>query len=114
MDQARFIRRLTMVMLLVGASAPLPGHPGAPPFKVAFIGDTGYDPQDTPALDSGFEQVLALVRSEAAQLLAIAGDFSYQRTAAAARVYFSTIDRLLGARFPVLGADGNNDRWSQY
>jgi predicted phosphodiesterase len=114
MDRARFIRRLMMVMLLVGASAPLPGHPGAPPFKVAFIGDTGYDSQDTPALDSGFEQVLALVRSEAAQLLAIAGDFSYQRTAAAARVYFSTIDRLLGARFPVLGADGNNDRWARY
>jgi hypothetical protein len=81
---------------------------------VAFIGDTGYDPHDTPALDSGFERVLALVRSEAAHLLAIAGDFSYQDKADAARVYFDNINRILGERFPVLGADGNNDDWSQY
>lgn len=114
MYTARLRRLLTMVMLLVVVWAARPGHPGAPPFKVAFIGDTGYDPHDTPALDSGFEQVLALVRSEAAQLLAIAGDFSYQAKTAAARVYFSTINRLLGEHFPVLGADGNNDDWSQY
>jgi predicted phosphodiesterase len=114
MYKARLRCLLTIMVLLVVASAARSGHPGAPPFKVAFIGDTGYDPHDTPALDSGFEQVLALVRSEAAQLLAIAGDFSYQKKAAAARVYFGNIDRLLGARFPVLGADGNNDKWSQY
>jgi predicted phosphodiesterase len=114
MDKARLRLLLTMVMLLVVSSAALPGNPGAQPFKVAFIGDTGYDPHDTPALDSGFEQVLALVRSEAAQLLAIAGDFSYRTKAAAARVYFDNINRMLGERFPVLGADGNNDDWSQY
>lgn len=114
MDKARLRLLLTVVMLLVAASAPLFGDPGVQPFKVAFIGDTGYDRHDTPALDSGFEQVLDLVRSEAAQLLAIAGDFSYQETTAAARVYFGNIDRVLGERFPVLGADGNNDDWSQY
>jgi hypothetical protein len=67
----------TMGMLLHVSSAQVPVKPSASPFKVAFIGDTGYDPKDTPALDSGFEKVLALVRSEEAQLLAIAGDFSY-------------------------------------
>jgi predicted phosphodiesterase len=114
MSKARLRLLLTMVMLLVVSSGALPGHPGAQPFKVAFIGDTGYDPRDTPALDSGFEKVLDLVRSEAAQLLAIAGDFSYRTKTAAVRVYFGNIDRLLGERFPVLGADGNNDDWSQY
>jgi hypothetical protein len=104
----------TMGLLLGGASAQAPVRPQAHPFTVAFIGDTGYDPQDTPALDTGFEKVLALVKSEAAHLLAIAGDFSYQTRPEAARVYFATIDRLLGADFPVLGADGNHDDWSQY
>ena len=114
MYKARLRCLLTIMVLLVVASAARSGHPGAPPFKVAFIGDTGYDPHDTPALDSGFEQVLALVRSEEAQLLAIAGDFSYQKNPDAARVYFDTINRLLGSSFPVLGADGNHDDWSQY
>jgi predicted phosphodiesterase len=103
-----------MGVLLLVSSAQVPVKPSASPFKVAFIGDTGYDPKDTPALDSGFEKVLALVRSEGAQLLAIAGDFSYQQKTDAARVYFGTINRLLGERFPVLGADGNHDDWSQY
>jgi predicted phosphodiesterase len=114
MYKARLRLLLTMVMLLVVSSAQLPGNPGAQPFKVAFIGDTGYDRHDTPALDSGFEQVLALVRSEGAQLLAIAGDFSYRTKTDAARVYFGNIDRVLGEHFPVMGADGNNDDWSQY
>jgi hypothetical protein len=72
-------------MLLVAACAQLPVTPRAQPFKVAFIGDTGYDPQDTPALDSNFEQVLDLVRSEGAHLLAIAGDFSYEEETDVAR-----------------------------
>lgn len=114
MYNARLRLLLTMVMLLVVAWAQLPGNPGAQPFKVAFIGDTGYDPHDTPELDSGFEKVLDLVRSEAAQLLAIAGDFSYQKKTDAVRVYFDNINRMLGERFPVLGADGNHDDWSQY
>jgi predicted phosphodiesterase len=114
MYKARLRLLLTMVMLLVVSRAQLPGNPGAQPFKVAFIGDTGYDPHDTPAPDSGVEKVLDLVRSEAAQLLAIAGDFSYQKKTDVVRVYFGNINRMLGERFPVLGADGNNDHWFQY
>jgi hypothetical protein len=49
-------------MLLVASWAQLPGNSGAQPFKVAFIGDTGYDRHDTPALDAGFEKVLDLMR----------------------------------------------------
>ena len=94
----------TMGMLLLVSSAQVPVKPSASPFKAAFIGDTGYDPKDTPALDSGFEKVLALVRSEEAQLLAIVGDFSYQEKTDAAKVYFGTINRMLGSSFPVLGA----------
>jgi Calcineurin-like phosphoesterase len=110
-----WLRLLSILgMLLVAACAQLPVTPGAQPFKVAFIGDTGYDPQDTPALDSNFEQVLDLVRSEGAHLLAIAGDFSYEEETDVARVYFGTIDRILGERFPVLGADGNHDDWAHY
>jgi Calcineurin-like phosphoesterase len=114
MYNARLRLLLTVVMHFVFSWTQVPGHLSAEPFKVAFIGDTGYDPHDTPALDSGFEQVLNLVRSEEAQLLAIAGDFSYQDKAGAARVYFDNINRILGERFPVLGADGNMDDWSQY
>jgi hypothetical protein len=95
MDQARLMLLLTLVMLLLVSCAQLPAKPNAQPFKVAFIADTGYDPHDTPALDSGFEQVLDLVRSEEAQLLAIAGDFSYEEETDVARVYFSTINRIL-------------------
>jgi Calcineurin-like phosphoesterase len=110
-----WLRLLSILgMLLVVSCAQVPVRPGAQPFKVAFIGDTGYDPHDTPALDSGFEQVLALVRSEAAHLLAIAGDFSYEEETDVARVYFGTINRMLGERFPVLGADGNHDDWAHY
>jgi predicted phosphodiesterase len=114
MYKVRLRLLLTMVMLLMVSSAQLLGNPSTQPFKVAFIGDTGYDRHDTPELDSGFEKVLDLVRSEGAQLLAIAGDFSYRDKADAARVYFDNINRILGERFPVLGADGNNDDWSQY
>jgi calcineurin-like phosphoesterase family protein len=81
---------------------------------VAFTADTGYDPRDTPALDTGFEQVLALVKAEAADLLAIAGDFGYEKKTNVAGRYFATLDRLLGAEFPVLGADGNHDDWTHY
>jgi hypothetical protein len=81
---------------------------------VAFIADTGYDPHNTPELDADFERVLALVKSEEAQLLAIAGDFSYEEGPDAARVYFDNINRILGEYFPVLGADGNHDDWSHY
>jgi hypothetical protein len=114
MGKAWLMLLLILGILLVAACARVPVTPRAQPFKVAFIGDTGYDPQDTPALDSGFEQVLTLVRSEDAHLLAIAGDFSYEEETDVASVYFSTIDRMLGERFPVLGADGNHDDWSHY
>jgi Calcineurin-like phosphoesterase len=103
-----------MAVLLLFASAQESGKPPAQPFKVAFIGDTGYDPQDTPELDSGFEKVLELVRSEGADLLAIVGDFSYEKKTNVARVYFANINRIVGERFPVLGADGNHDDWSHY
>jgi hypothetical protein len=103
-----------MALLLLVASALESGKPPAQPFKVAFIGDTGYDPKDTPALDANFEQVLALVRSEEAHLLAIAGDFAYAEETDVARVYFATINRILGAQFPVLGAAGDHDDWSHY
>ena len=114
MDQARLMLLLTLAIPLVVSCAQLPVRSGAQPFKVAFIGDTGYDPQDTPELDSDFERVLDLVRSEEAQLLAIAGDFSYEEEADVARVYFDNINRILGESFPVLGADGNHDDWSHY
>ena len=114
MDQARLMLLLTLAIPLVISCAQLPVRSGAQPFKVAFIGDTGYDPQDTPELDSDFERVLDLVRSEEAQLLAIAGDFSYEEETDVARVYFDNINRILGESFPVLGADGNHDDWSHY
>src|ERR671923_2534892 len=114
MDQARLMPLLIMAMFFVVSCAQLPVRPGAQPFKVAFIGDTGYDPDDTPELDAGFEKVLDLVRSERAQLLAIAGDFSYQQETDVAGVYFANINRILGESFPVLGADGNHDDWSHY
>jgi hypothetical protein len=114
MDQARLILLLTLAIPLVVSCAQPPVRPGAQPFKVAFIGDTGYDPQDTPELDSDFERVLDLVRSEEAQLLAIAGDFSYEEEDDVAGVYFDNINRILGESFPVLGADGNHDDWSHY
>jgi hypothetical protein len=101
-------------LLLEAVFAQGPGTHSARPFKVAFIADTGYDPQDTPALDTGFEQVLALVKAEAPDLLAIGGDFSYEKQTNIAGRYFATLDRLLGAEFPVLGADGNHDDWSHY
>jgi hypothetical protein len=103
-----------MAVLLPVASAQESGTPPAQPFTVAFIGDTGYDPEDTPALDAHFEQVLALVRSEGAHLLAIAGDFAYAEETDVARVYFATINRLLGEQFPVLGAAGDHDDWAHY
>jgi hypothetical protein len=103
-----------MTMLLPVTSAQESGKAPAQPFTVAFIGDTGYDPQDTPALDSDFERVLDLVRSEGAQLLAIAGDFAYAEEIDVARVYFANITRLLGAQFPVLGAIGDHDDWAHY
>lgn len=114
MYKVRFMLLLTMVMLLGVSWAQVPEKPGAQPFKVAFIGDTGYDPHDTPALDSNFEQVLDLVRSEGAYQIAIAGDFSYEEERNVARVYFSNINRILGEHFPVLGADGNHDEWAHY
>jgi predicted phosphodiesterase len=114
MNQARLILLLTLAIPLVVSCAQLPVRPGAQPFKVAFIGDTGYDPQDTPELDSDFERILDLVRSEEAQLLAIAGDFSYEEETDVARVYFDNINRILGETFPVVGADGNHDDWSHY
>jgi hypothetical protein len=103
-----------MAVLLPVASAQESGRPSAQPFTVAFIGDTGYDPEDTPALDANFEQVLALVRSEGAQLLAIAGDFAYGEETDVARVYFANINRILGEQFPVLGAIGDHDDWAHY
>jgi hypothetical protein len=114
MYKVRLMLLLTMIMLLGVSWAQLPEKPGAQPFKVAFIGDTGYDPHDTPALDSNFEQVLDLVRSEGARLLAIAGDFSYEEETDVASVYFGNINRILGEHFPVLGADGNHDEWGHY
>lgn len=103
-----------MAALLPVASAQESGKPPLQPFTVAFIGDTGYDPEDTPALDANFEQVLDLVRSEGAQLLAIAGDFAYAEETDVARVYFANIDRILGSQFPVLGAAGDHDDWAHY
>jgi Calcineurin-like phosphoesterase len=114
MDKLWLMLLPTMAMLLMVVSAQEPVKPHAQPFKVAFIGDTGYDPHDTPELDSGFEQVLALVKSEEAHLLAIAGDFSYEEETDVARVYFANINRIVGASFPVLGADGNHDNWLHY
>jgi Calcineurin-like phosphoesterase len=103
-----------MAALLPIASAQESGKPPTQPFTVAFIGDTSYDPEDTPALDSDFERVLDLVRSEEAQLLAIAGDFAYAEETDVARVYFAIINRLLGEQFPVLGAAGDHDDWAHY
>jgi hypothetical protein len=114
MQHAWLMLLSAMAVLLLVASAPESGTPPTPPFTVAFIGDTGYDPEDTPALDSNFEQVLKLVRSEGAHLLAIAGDFAYAEETDVAKVYFANINRILGERFPVLGAAGDHDDWAHY
>jgi Calcineurin-like phosphoesterase len=114
LGQASLLLLSTLALLVGVASAQGPVTPGAQPFTVAFIADTGYDPRDTPALDTNFEKVLELVRSEGAHLLAIAGDFSYEEETDVAGVYFDTSNRILGENFPVLGADGNHDDWSHY
>lgn len=87
---------------------------GPDPYLVAFTGDTGYDADDTGAVDTGFERVLELVASEEADLLVIAGDFGYEEETDIAATYFNNLDRVLGDDFPVLAAVGNHDDWSHY
>ncbi|HET6569373.1 MAG TPA: metallophosphoesterase [Rhodothermales bacterium] len=101
-------------MILLSSCARTPVKPAVQPFKVAFIGDTGFDSTSSPVLDTGFEKVLDLVKSEDAQMLAIAGDFGYEEEKNVAAGYFENINRILGEDFPVVAADGNHDDWSQY
>lgn len=100
--------------LLLPSCVSFPLQPAATPLKVAITGDTGYDEDDTPEIDTGFERVLELIKAEDADLMVILGDFSYEEEIDVADVYFSNINRVLGEDFPILASDGNHDDWSHY
>lgn len=72
-------------------------------FKVAFIGDQGYNAQA--------EAVLGLVKSEGARLLIHLGDFDYGDKPSR---WESQTDKVLGRDFPQFAVVGNHDqaRWA--
>lgn len=103
-----------VAMLILSSCTTLLQKQTVSPLTVAFTGDTGYDEADTPEIDTGFEEVMELVKSEDADLLVILGDFTYEEDIDKADVYFRNINRVLGEDFPILGTDGNHDTWSHY
>lgn len=109
-----FIPFIMMASLVLSSCIPQLQQHAAAPVKIAFIGDTGYDENDTPEIDSGFEKVLSLVKAEDADLLVILGDFSYEEELNVSDVYFNNINRVLGEDFPILAAHGNHDPWEHY
>ena len=72
-----------------------------PNFKVAFIGDTGFN--------NNFTSVLNLIKSENAQAVMQQGDFDYAYNPAG---WWGRIDSVLGANFPYFVSVGNHDQLS--
>lgn len=90
---------LAMVLCLGAGAQTIPPRD----FKIAFIGDQGFNPDA--------EAVLRLVRSEGAGLLVHLGDFDYGD---APLRWESQTDKVLGRDFPQFSVVGNHDaaRWA--
>jgi hypothetical protein len=97
----------TSVPAPIPTAAPPPsGGPAPPPnFRVAFLGDQGFE---NPS-----RAVLSLVKNEGAQMLIILGDFDYEDNP---NGWDAMLTQGLGANFPLFATIGNHDedRWPQY
>lgn len=95
-----------LLLLTLILSPARPAHSQSVPpadFKIAFIGDQGYNAQA--------EAVLRLIKTEGAKLLIHLGDFDYGDKPVR---WESQTDRILGTGFPQFSVIGNHDqaRWA--
>lgn len=89
-----------------GAGGSPPGGISTEPnLKIGFIGDTH--------TDTGFKNVLNLVKKEGASALVVEGDMSYEGDPP---VWWNEVEAVLGTTYPVFISRGNHDNssWSGY